>query len=251
MLSFIGMGLYDEKSVTIRGYEAIKEADLVFLERYTSKLFGTTIEDLNRYYNTNIETLRRKDIELEPEKILEFAKRKKVAILIAGDPMVATTHVDLRLRAHDLGIETSIIHGTSVMTAICGLTGLQNYRFGKSTTIPFDSFEKLPPSVCQTIIENQERRLHTLVYLDIDMENDRYMLGEEAASKLVYFDENGIGIVIARAGSQNPSIVTGRFTDLAEKNYGDPLHIMVVPGELHHMEIESLNAFSETLTVLE
>ena len=32
MLSFVGLGLYDTKSVTVRGAEVIREADFVFLE---------------------------------------------------------------------------------------------------------------------------------------------------------------------------------------------------------------------------
>ena len=47
MLYIIGLGLGDEKDVTVKGLEAIKSSDLVFLEGYTSVL-GTTIEKLVR-----------------------------------------------------------------------------------------------------------------------------------------------------------------------------------------------------------
>ena len=42
MLTFVGLGLYDERSVTIRGREAIRGADRVFAEWYTSHLAGAT-----------------------------------------------------------------------------------------------------------------------------------------------------------------------------------------------------------------
>ena len=119
MLSFVGLGLYDTKSDTVRGEEVIREADFVFLENYTSKLGGSRVEELEEYYEKSIEILQREDVEVNPEKILEAAKEGEVAILIAGDPMIATTHVDLRLRANAQGIETEIIHGTSASTAAC------------------------------------------------------------------------------------------------------------------------------------
>jgi len=245
MLSFVGLGLYDTKSVTVRGAEVIREADFVFLENYTSKLGGSRVEELEEYYEKSIEILQREDVEVNPEKILKAAKEGEVAMLIAGDPMIATTHVDLRLRANAQGIETEIIHGTSASTAACGLTGLQNYRFGKSTTVPFEPVGKLPDSVYQTIRENRERGLHTLVYLDIKIEQDKYMKGNEAAKKLMGIEENWIGIIIARAGSKNPRVVTGRLEKLSKMDFGEPLHLMVIPGDLHHMEMEALESFTE------
>jgi diphthine synthase len=38
MFYLIGLGLGDEKDISIKGLEAVKEADYVFLESYTSVL---------------------------------------------------------------------------------------------------------------------------------------------------------------------------------------------------------------------
>lgn len=38
MLYFIGLGLSDEKDVTVRGLEVIKRAERVYLEAYTAVL---------------------------------------------------------------------------------------------------------------------------------------------------------------------------------------------------------------------
>jgi diphthine synthase len=38
MLFLIGLGLGDEKDVTIKGLEAIEKCDLIYLEHYTSIL---------------------------------------------------------------------------------------------------------------------------------------------------------------------------------------------------------------------
>ncbi len=44
MLTFVGLGLYDERSVTVAGRDAIRDADRVFAEFYTSRLIGTDID---------------------------------------------------------------------------------------------------------------------------------------------------------------------------------------------------------------
>ena len=254
MLSFVGLGLYDIKSITRRGEDAVREADFVFLENYTSELRGSNVRELEEYYGKAIEILQREDVEVNPEQILECAKKGKTAILIAGDPMISTTHIDLRLRANELHIETEIIHGTSSITAACGLTGLQNYRFGKSTTIPFEPENKVPDSIIRTIIENKERGLHTLVYLDIKIAEGRYMTGGEAAEKLIQNRDHEdinmreeVGVVVARAGSQNPYVVLGKLKHLAKMDFGNPLHLMIIPGELHHMEMEAMQSFANLI----
>lgn len=38
MLYFIGLGLGNEKDITLRGLEAVKSCDKIFLENYTSVL---------------------------------------------------------------------------------------------------------------------------------------------------------------------------------------------------------------------
>jgi diphthine synthase len=38
MLTFIGLGLFDENDISLKGFEAIKESDLVYAEFYTSCL---------------------------------------------------------------------------------------------------------------------------------------------------------------------------------------------------------------------
>ena len=80
MLSFVGLGLYDVKSVTVRGAEVIREADFVFLENYTSELVGSGVEELEEYYGKDIEILQREDVEVDPERILESAKKHGMKI---------------------------------------------------------------------------------------------------------------------------------------------------------------------------
>jgi len=49
---------------------------------------------------------------------------------------------------------------------------------------------------------------------------------------------------IARAGSACPVVAAGTGADLKETDFGPPLHILVVPGDLHPVEREYLEIFA-------
>ncbi|MFC6770432.1 diphthine synthase, partial [Halorubrum pallidum] len=196
MLTFIGLGLYDERSVTVEGREAIRAADRVFAEFYTSRLVGADVADLDAYHGVEIEVRPREGVERDPGPVLDAATDGDAAFLTAGDTMISTTHTDLRLRAEERGIDTRVIHGVTAQSAASSLTGLQNYRFGKATTLPFPyahGGDDVPQSVVETIEANRERGLHTVVYLDIkvgtgptglDPDHEEYMTADVAAELL-------------------------------------------------------------------
>lgn len=245
MLTFIGLGLYDEDSITVEGREALRDADRVFAEFYTSRLVGADVADLETAHGVDIEVRDREGVERDPEAILSAAETDDVAFLTAGDTMISTTHTDLRMRAEDRGIDTRVLHGVTAQSAASSLTGLQNYRFGKATTLPFpDTHEGVPESVLDTIRANRERDLHTLIYLDIDAAADRFMTGDTAAG-LLAATLDGPGVVVARAGSDDPVVRAGRLDTLARASFGPPLHLLVVPASLHPMERDALAAFGD------
>jgi diphthine synthase len=262
MLTFIGLGLYDERSITVEGREALRAADRVYAEFYTSTLLGTTVDDLEFVHDTTIEVRDRAGVEQHPDEILDAAEVEDVAFLTAGDTMISTTHVDLRLRAHDRGIETRMIHGVTAQTAASGLTGLQNYRFGKATTLPFPyahGVDGLPASVTGTIDANRADGLHTVVYLDIKVgyervEDDEYMTADVGADLLADVYPDLVGVVVARAGSPDPVVTAGTMTELADRSFGEPLHLLVIPGECHLLEADALvelaGADRETLDIV-
>jgi diphthine synthase len=251
MLTFIGLGLYDEQSITVEGQAALRGADRAFAEFYTSRLVGATVDELEAYHGVDIEVRDRAGVEQDPKPILDAAATGDVVFLTAGDTMISTTHVDLRLRAAERGIETRVVHGVSAQSAASGLTGLQNYRFGKAVTLPFPYVhggDAVPPSVVESIEANRERGLHTLVYLDIKVgddaprseADDEYMTADTAAGLLARGWQDELAVVVARAGSPSPVVEADRLSSLAERPFGDPLHLLVVPGELHHLEADAL-----------
>ncbi|HJJ27207.1 MAG TPA: diphthine synthase [Methanocorpusculum sp.] len=249
MLTFVGLGLFDELDVSLRGAEAIRSADTVFLEVYTSVLMGASIEKLEAFYGKKIIPLVREDVEVHPEQIIDAAKRGNAVFLTGGDSMVATTHADIRTRCADAGVPTKIIHASSIMTAVCGLSGLQNYRFGKSVSVPFPYGKWFPMTPIEVISDNLSRNLHTLVFLDIQKDKERYMKISEAVELL---EEQArrmetkipLFIGIARAGSPEPVVHAGDAESMKNFDFGGPLHILIVPAELHDIEREYLEKFA-------
>lgn len=248
MLTFIGLGLNDEHDVSVKGLCEIQNADTIFLEVYTSMLTGSSIEKLEELYGKPITPLYREDVEIHPEIILKAAENGNAVFLTAGDSMVATTHSDIRIRAAARKIPTKIIHGASITTAVCGLTGLQNYRFGKSVSVPFPHGKWFPMTPIEVISQNLSQNLHTLVFLDIQKDNERYMkiseaieLLEEQATRVNTKIPLYVGV--ARAGSDDPVVHAGTRDEMISFEFGGPLHIMVIPGELHDIEREYLELF--------
>ena len=161
--------------------------------------------------------------------------------------MVSTTHADLRIRAAERGIKTSIIHAASIASAVCGITGLQNYRFGKSCSLPFPQKNWFPTTPFDVIVQNSDRRLHTIVYLDI--QKDRFMTIPEAVGLLeqMSLDKHikiPLYVGVARAGSTDVIVRAGSAEKIRAGEFGPPLHILVIPAELHDMERRYLEMFA-------
>jgi len=248
-LIFIGLGLHDEKDISLKGKKFATEADKVYSEFYTSRLAGCTVKDVEEEIGEGIEPLSRDDIEKKELPVKE-AEEKTVAFLTAGDPMAATTHVDLRLRAEEKGIKTKIINSSSIFSAAPSILGVQHYKFGRTVTLPYsDTVEDYPSSPYENIQENKERGLHTLILLDINGEEKKFMDVEEGVEVLLHLEEKLNEDVIteetllaglARVGSEEPEIKAGYPNEVMDHDFGPGLHSLVVFGDLHFMEIDSL-----------
>ena len=254
-LVFIGLGMYDEKDLSIRGLEEIRTSDTVFAEFYTSLMAGLSSENLQSMAKRKISVVSRKDLEEESgQSVLDRAKKEKVAFLVPGDPLIATTHVDLRIRAEKQGIKTRIVHSASIISAVIGLSGLQNYKYGRSVTIPFPQQGFTPETPYEVITENRKLGLHTLCFLDIDAEEEKYMTIREALRTLQTVEErrrenvvngNTLVVGIARAGSPNPTVKADYVQALMKYDFGPEPHALIFPGELHFMEADALTILAK------
>jgi diphthine synthase len=244
-VTFIGLGLNDERGLTIEGLEEARRSSNVFAEFYTNIMPALDRKKLELLLGKKIVVLNRFQLEDEAGKqIVEAAERGRVAFLVPGDPMIATTHISIRLELAKKGIPSRIIHGPSIVSAVCGATGLQSYKFGKSVTLPQEP--GVPGSLLDSVRDNKTRGLHTLILLDVRPEMSKQLTIEEAAAKLVTADRalaSWIGIGVARIGSEDPFVLSAKLGELQNQDFGTVPHCLVIPGRLHFMEVEALRAF--------
>ncbi|EAN33872.1 diphthine synthase [Theileria parva strain Muguga] len=268
MLSIVGLGLGDVEDITIKGFKAIKNADIVYLEIYTSFLINSDKQKLEEYYGKEIKEVDRIFIEEQNDTLLNEAKDKNVVLLIAGDPFSATTHVEIYYKAMNCGIDVNIINNASIMNSV-GITGLQLYRFGETVSIPFFEENWKPFSFYDKIMQNYNNNLHTLCLLDIKVrersvenimknklifEEPRFMSINKAIEQLLYVQSNNtthskidfMVIGMARLCSKDQVIKSGKLQDLLNFDFGPPLHSLVICSpHLHHYEELFFNHYSQ------
>ena len=252
MLTLVGLGLNDENDLTLKGIEAARKADFVFVEFYTSYWNGDKGK-LEKIIEKKIVELKREDLENESEKFLMRAKNSDVVLLVEGDPLVATTHETLLVEAKKLKIKTRIVHNASIFSAIAE-TGLHIYKFGPPVTIPFpEKLSKLPSSVYETITDNKERNLHTLCLLDVISEKNKYMNANEAIEALLKMEnefkkkiisDSTEAVVFENAGSDRQRISFGKFSVLTGMKFDQYPQVLILVGSLHFTEKEYLFSLS-------
>ncbi|XP_072997182.1 probable diphthine methyl ester synthase isoform X2 [Typha latifolia] len=270
MLYIVGLGLGDERDITLRGLDAVRSCHKVYVEAYTSLLsFGLAsdgLSKLEKLYGKEIEVADREMVEERADVMLQEALESDVAFLVVGDPFGATTHTDLVVRAKKLGLEVKVIHNASVMNAI-GVCGLQLYRYGETVSIPFFTETWRPDSFYEKIQNNRQLGLHTLCLLDIRVkepsfeslcrgkkvyEPPRFMTINTAINQLLEVQEmhgesvynaDSICVGIARLGSQDQMLVAGSMKKLLDVDFGAPLHCLIIVGELHPVEEEMMQFY--------
>ena len=240
MLYLIGLGLNDEKDITIKGLEAIKKCKEIYLENYTSKL-QVSKKDLEKFYKKKIIEANRNLIENNFDEIIKKSKKANIALLIIGDIFSATTHISIYNRCRELNCKVEVINNSSILNAV-GITGLELYKFGKITSIPFDLNVTTPIEVINFNLKND---LHSLILLDLDIEKNRFLTINQACEYLIKNNIKEKVIACARLGSKNFIIKYGSLERIKDINFGKPPYCLIIPGKnLHFVEEESLNGIS-------
>lgn len=244
-VTFIGLGLNDEKGITLEGLQEARRAHSVFAELYTSIMPNLDVRHLEELVGKNIRVLTRTQLEDEGGHLIVRACEKgNVAFLVPGDPMIATTHISMRLTLAKNGLTSRVIHAPSIMSAVCGATGLQSYKFGKSVTLPVG--QAAPPSVLDTISENYHRGLHTLLLLEVDVEARKQVTIPDAVAEMLRAApelESRLAVGVARLGAGDQSVRAATMRFLAHHDFGRVPHSIIVVGKLHFMEAEALRVF--------
>lgn len=271
MLFLVGLGLGDAKDITVKGLEVVKKCKRVYLEAYTSIL--TVGKDaLEEFYGREIILADRDMVETNSDEILSGAEEEDVAFLVVGDPFGATTHTDLVLRAKEKGLDYRVVHNASIMNA-CGCCGLQLYNFGETVSIVFWTDTWKPDSYYDKIKSNRDRNMHTLCLLDIKMkeqtienlmkgrkifEPPRFMTVKQASEQLLEivenkrqegdnslaFTEDTVFVGLSRVGSDAQRIVSAILQEMTQIDLGEPLHSLIIPGEMHSLERDMLLQFA-------
>ncbi len=248
MLYFIGLGV--EQSPTLQAIDTLKNCDKVFYESYTSPIVREgVLKILSDSSGKKIELVTREFVE-DGKKILENARNSNVALISSGDPMIATTHQELRTRSVRERIETRIIHGSSVLCSLVGELGLHSYSFGKNVTM---TKEPMQYTAYLTIYQNLLRGLHSSILLEWDESNQFFLSPiaalsslQEAEKDLKYgiISEDTLILTASEIGSDRVRVGSMSLKESLDHEFGRPPHVIVIPGRLHFTEREALSALT-------
>jgi diphthine synthase len=278
MISLVGLGIaYD---ITEAGLEELKGCDEAYCEVHTMPVPREYLGKLEEKCGKGIKVIGREEVEgrLLIEKALgrggegEGAKaegkegqgkrgekgaggpegvQKKVCLLCGGDPLAATTHVSLLIDAKKAGVEARVVHNSSILSAACGKSGLQPYRFGKTVTVSFWRKNYEPTSPILLIGKNLEAGMHTLVLMDLDRELGM-MDAKEGIGLLRKMEEaEGKGVlperivVLSRVGYPDEMVSYVEVGEAEGMGLGKPPFCIIIPAKLHEVEKEYLELFGK------
>tara|TARA_Y100000768_G_scaffold360172_1_gene317223 strand:+ start:1566 stop:2420 length:855 start_codon:yes stop_codon:yes gene_type:complete len=264
-LWLIGLGPGDLRHMTSFALSVAEACDKRYLEGYTAILpddqeekLGDLVGDWSR--------VMREDIE-NPIEIIRQAKNVMVGIMVVGDPMQATTHIDLKIRCRESGVPFHVVPGLSATSLAVSLSGMQSYRFGRQVTIPFPYGDYLPTSPLEIILKNYSNNLHTLVLLDLDptgmgsappepmVPKQAYEILKAMAERYGEYEGEGNEslsssisdwnvILLSDIGTSRQRVVSGSLSGISEFA-GGMIHCLILPTEFSGMEkeiFESLKA---------
>ncbi len=252
MLFLVGLGL-SIKDIPIGTIEACKNCEL-YIDRFTSRIDNEVTDYITELTGKRITELTRQDMEENAKDIVRRAERKNIAILIGGDPLIATTHKILYIEAKNQGITTQVVHANSIITTAVGESGLDFYRFGAPCTIPKWSQHYSPVSFYEKIATNFKNSEHSILLLDYDAKNETTLDIKETISILEKAEEHykkGIinsktKIILLHNMSLNDSkVIVTTLGQAPSLNYSG-VNILVIPSELTGIEKEAVKARTGT-----
>ncbi|MEM0001156.1 MAG: diphthine synthase [Desulfurococcaceae archaeon] len=249
MLVFVGLG-YSTRHLTLEAVEELKSADVIYIDVYTSIYEDPLTKIIELNPDAEVIIARRKDLEgASAREVIEKARRGKVVIAVPGDPFIATTHDAVLADALRQGIEVRIVNGISIVTMAFSRLGLQSYRFGKHVTLVYPTHFR-PYSSIEVIYDNLKRGLHTLVLLDLRVEERKAMTIQEAVDVLLELDylnvlKDQLALGVARLGWRDEKVCVDVLPGLKLKKFPPPPHSVVVLARLDPVEEELIKYWKE------
>jgi diphthine synthase len=259
MLWFVGTGINGYRGLSLAALDALKKCDTIYVERFTSMLDEADVAGLESAIGKKVAPVQRWFVE-DGREILESAKAKDVALVTYGDPLIATTHSELRTRAARNSVQTAVLHGASGIASIMGECGLHIYKFGRTVTMMSEPKSAL--SVYNTIFDNllASGGAHTLILTEYSRDDRagtafflepgqvfKMLLDVERDQRYHILSEDTFVIVASRVGQDDQRLVSGKIRSLAGVGFGAGPHSVIVTGKLHFTEEESLEALTVCL----
>ena len=253
MLWFVGLGISGISELSDSTISVIKNADVVYLESFTSPISETEKEQLGNMCDGEFKIAKRWMVE-DGNEILENAKKKKTVLISYGDPYIATTHLELKTRAVTDKIEIKTIHSSSIVSSLIGEIGLQYYKVGKILTIMNDLKSMITPY--NTIFNNLLSKMHSVILLEYNEDKSFFLSPQNALSLLLDVEKTQNGkiissdtfvIIASRIGKNDQKIISGKMSNLIKKEFGEPPHTIIIPGSLHFTESNAVKAVTECL----
>lgn len=255
MLYLIGAGIYDTFE-TCNSVNILKDCDRIYIERFTSPISDNFIQILKSTLEPNkkIEFVKRWFVE-DGRQILDESKTLNVGLVSYGDPTIATTFTELRIRAIKNEIIVKVIHAASGITSLVGESGLQIYKIGKLVTMMEEKQSSI--SVYTTIFNNLNLNCHTIILTEYRQDengsvfflkpNDVFsrLLETEKDIKYEFVSEESFLIVLSRIGTESQRIVSGKIKSLIGIDYGKGPHAIIFPSKLHFTEEDALLNLTE------
>lgn len=251
-LYLVGCGLAPDL-ITLRAIDVARQADYVLMDSYTSRLLGKGSAGLEELIGKDIVVVGRADLEEKVvEKVLSLASKKRVALLVVGDPLVATTHNAVVVEAVKRGIEVEVVPGISIVPTALTMSGLMIYKMGRVATITYPVHGVYSEHPYNVLKDNDERGLHTLFLLEMDAEKGYYMTVPEAIEILFRLEESKreglispqrLAVAIGALGDKKKQrVCPGTLKELSSFEADVPHTLIVVSPKPHFMEEEALDA---------
>lgn len=253
MICFAGLGISGTDSIPLSVQKEISMADIVYLEQFTSPISKSELAKIKKMSNGEFILAKRWLVE-DGNEILNKAKKKRVVLLTYGDPYIATTHIELRIRAIEKKIKTKTIHAASSVTSMIGECGLHFYKIGRIATIMGEMKSLTTPYyvIYRNIIDGN----HTVLLLEFNQAQNFFLEPNTAIKMLLEAEneqrrgvikEDTFVIVASRIGFRDQQITGGKILNLIKQDFGKPPHSIIIPGNLHFTESDALKILAKCL----
>ncbi|HJU33952.1 MAG TPA: diphthine synthase [Nitrososphaera sp.] len=257
MLWFVGTGIDGYRGLSIAALDVLRKCEIVYIERFTSALSEADIQGINSLLGLQTKPVQRWFVE-DGKDIIEAARTKDVALVTYGDPLIATTHSELRSRAARNSVKTAILHSASGISSTIGESGLHAYKFGRMVTMMSELHSAV--TVYNTLFQNLLVGNHTLILTEYSYNDEskkpffldppsvfEMLLDAERTQKHHIFSEDTFAVVASRVGVQDQEITSGKVKSLMKVQFGIGPHSVIVTGALHFTETQALASLTHTL----